>query len=263
MTGIFDGKIALVTAAGAGIGMATAEGFARRGARVMLSDINPDAGNATTERLRGEGHDVRFLRADATCEDDVAALVRGTVAAFGGLNIAANIVGDAHRDASGPDFHEQSLEAWEYTQAVSLRSVFLSMKHEIAHMISPNKTGQGGGVICNVTSLAGMLYVGAAGAAYAAAKAGVVRLTKFAAVSYAERGIRVNCIAPGVTPTEAYNKAGAEMGQMVIDHLLAFQPIKRVIATSEQADAIAWLCSDTAAMVTGHVLPVDGGWTAQ
>jgi len=255
---MFDGKVALVTAGGAGIGMATAEEFARRGARVMLSDINAETGRAVAERLRGEGHDVRFLRADATCEEDVAALVRGTVAMFGALNIAANIVGDAHRDASGADFHQQSLESWEFTQAVSLRSVFLSMKHQIAHMVE-----NGGGAICNVTSLAGMLYVGAAGAAYAAAKAGVVRLTKFAAVSYADRGIRVNCIAPGVTPTEAYNKAGPEMGQMVIDHLLAFQPIRRTIATSEQADAIAWLCSDQAAMVTGHVLPVDGGWTAQ
>ena len=146
----------------------------------------------------------------------------------------------------------------EITQAVSLRSVFLSMKHEIAYMI-----GHGGGVICNVTSLAGLLHVGPAGAAYAAAKAGVVRLTKFAAVSYADRGIRVNCIAPGVTPTDGYNKAGVELGQMVIDHLLTFQPIKRTIATSEQADAIAFLCSDAAAMITGHVLPVDGGWTAQ
>ena len=255
---MFGGKVALVTAAGAGIGLATAQGFARRGARVMLSDIDAERGNAVTVQLRDEGHDVRFMRADATDEEDVAALVGGTVAAFGALDVAANIVGDAHRDAAGPDFHEQSLASWESTQAVSLRSVFLSMKHEIAHMI-----GHGGGTICNVTSLAALLYVGASGAAYAAAKAGVVRLTKFAAVSYADRGIRVNCIAPGVTPTEAYNKAGAELGQMVIDHLLAFQPIKRTIATSEQADAIAWLCSDQAAMVTGHVLPVDGGWTAR
>jgi len=258
MSGSFNGKVALVTAAGAGIGLATAEGFARRGARVMLSDINAQTGRSASERLRADGFDVAFHHADATDERDVAALVAGTVAAFGALDIAANVVGDAHRDAAGAEFHEQSLESWEHTLAVSLRSVFLSMKHEIAHMI-----GHGGGAICNVTSLAGVLHVGAAGAAYAAAKAGVVRLTKFAAVSYAERGIRVNCIAPGVTPTEAYNKAGPEMGQMVIDHLLPNQPIRRVIATSEQADAIAWLCSAQAAMVTGHVLPVDGGWSAR
>lgn len=254
----FTGKIALVTAGGAGIGAATAEGFARRGARVMLSDINAESGEAMADKLRSDGHDVRFLRADATVEDEVEALVRKTVEAFGGLDVAANIVGDAHRDAAGPEFHQQSLESWEHTQAVSLGSVFLSMKHEIAYMID-----HGGGAICNVTSLAALLYVAASGAAYAAAKAGVVRLTKFAAVSYADRGIRVNCIAPGVTPTEAYNKAGKEMGQMVIDHLLPFQPIRRTIATSEQADAVAWLCSDAAAMVTGHVLPVDGGWTAR
>jgi len=258
MTGRFEGKVALVTAAGAGIGAATAEMFAREGARVMLSDINAEAAAAVAERLRGEGHDVAHLGADATAEEHVAALVRKTLETFGALNIAANVVGDAHRDASGPDFHQQSLESWEHTQAVSLRSVFLSMKYEIGHMIE-----HGGGVIANVTSLAAMLYVGASGAAYAAAKAGVIRLTKFAAVSYADRGIRVNCIAPGVTPTDAYNKAGKELGQMVIDHLLEFQPIRRPIATSEQAAAIGWLCSDEAAMVTGHVLPVDGGWTAR
>jgi NAD(P)-dependent dehydrogenase (short-subunit alcohol dehydrogenase family) len=258
MAGKFEGKVALVTAAGAGIGAATAEMFARNGARVMLSDINAEAGEALTDRLRTQGFYAAFLRADATVEDDVAALVARTVETFGALDIAANVVGDAHRDASGPDFHQQSLESWEHTQAVSLRSVFLSMKYEIAYMIE-----HGGGAIANVTSLAALLYVGASGAAYAAAKAGVIRLTKFAAVSYADRGIRANCIAPGVTPTDAYNKAGKEMGQMVIDHLLEFQPIKRTIATSEQADAIGWLCGPEAAMITGQVLSVDGGWTAR
>jgi NAD(P)-dependent dehydrogenase (short-subunit alcohol dehydrogenase family) len=258
MTEQFDGKVVLVTAAAAGIGAATAEAFAQRGARVMLADINGSAGEVQTEVLRAAGHDARFLSADATNEDDVARLVAKTIETFGGLHLAANVVGDAHPQASGADFHTQSLESWEHTMAVTLRSVFLSMKHEIAHMI-----GHGGGSIVNVTSLAGMLYVGPAGAAYAASKAGVTRLTKFAAVSYADRGVRVNCIAPGVTPTEAYNKAGPEMGKMVVDMLVKEQPIARAISTAEQANAILWLCSKEAAMVTGHVLPVDGGWTAK
>lgn len=149
-------------------------------------------------------------------------VVPTTVTSFGGLNVAANVIGDAH----------------------------------------PQAAGHGGGAIANVTSLAGLLHVAESGAAYAAAKAGVVRLTKIAAVVYADRGIRLNCIAPGVTPTGAYYKAGPQMGQLIIDRLLPNQPIRRPIATSEQA-AMLWLCSDAASMVSGHVLPVDGGWTAR
>jgi len=88
-------------------------------------------------------------------------------------------------------------------------------------------------------------------------------MTKFAAVSYAEHGIRVNCIAPGVTPTRAYYKSGPEHAKTLIDQQVINQPIRRAIETSEQADGIIWLCSDHAAMVTGHVLPIDGGWMAQ
>ena len=258
MSGPFAGKVALVTAAAAGIGAATAEAFARQGARVVLADIDRERGEHVAAEIRSQGFDARFQYADATDESDVHSLVNGIVQTHGGLNLAANVVGDVHRNAAGPEFHLQSLESWEYTLAVSLRSTFLCLKHEITHMIQ-----HGGGAIANVTSLAGLLHVPESGAAYAAAKAGVVRLTRFAAVNYADRGVRVNCIAPGVTPTEAYNKAGPEMGRMVIERLLLNQPIRRPIATSEQAAAIVWLCSDAAAMVNGHVLPVDGGWTAR
>lgn len=258
MTERFNGQVALVTAAAAGIGAATAEMFARQGARVMLSDIDRSGGEAMAETLRSQGFEAQFLYADATIEDDVEALVRKTLETFGGLHLAGNIVGDAHPQASGAEFHTQSLESWEHTMAVSLRSVFLSMKYEIAHMID-----NGGGAIANVTSLAALRYVGVSGAAYAASKAGVIRLTKFAAVTYADRGIRVNCIAPGVTPTAAYYKAGEETGRMVIEDLLQNQPIRRTIAPSEQAESIGWLCSKEASMVTGHVLPIDGGWTAR
>jgi NAD(P)-dependent dehydrogenase (short-subunit alcohol dehydrogenase family) len=258
VSGTFHGKVALVTAAAAGIGAATAEAFARQGAKVMLADIDRERGESVAASIRSQGYEARFEYADATREADVEALVAKTVQTFGALHLAANIVGDAHPNASGSEFHLQSLESWEHTLAVSLRSTFLCLKHEIQHMIQ-----HGGGAITNVTSLAGMLHVPESGAAYAAAKAGVIRLTRFAAVTYAARAVRVNCIAPGVTPTEAYNKAGPEVGRMIIERLLPNQPLTRPIATGEQAEAILWLCSDSAAMVTGHVLPVDGGWTAR
>lgn len=251
-------KVVLVTAGASGIGAATVEAFAGEGARIMVSDINAAGGEALVARLKGNGADIRFLRADATVEDDVERLIRGTIEAFGALHVAANVVGDVHPQAAGPEFHQQSLLSWEATLAVSLRSTFLSMKHEIAFMIE-----HGGGAICNVTSLAGMLHVPESGAAYAAAKAGVIRLTKFAAINYAARGLRVNCVAPGVTPTPAYYKAGPEGAKMLIERMLEGHAIKRVIDTCEQAAAILWLCSNEASMVTGQVLAVDGGWTAR
>ena len=224
----------------------------------MIADINEAAGQAMAEKLRNLGAQVQFQRIDATSEEDIERAIRRTVETFGGLHIAANIVGDAHREAAGAEFHLQSRPSWDATVAVSMTSVFLSMKHEIAYMLE-----HGGGVICNVTSLAGMLHVPDAGIAYGAAKAGVIRMTKFAAVNYAGRGIRVNCIAPGTTPTEAYQKAGPEFAEQMIARLLEGHAIKRPIAPSEQAQAILFLCSEQAAMVTGHVLPVDGGWTAR
>jgi NAD(P)-dependent dehydrogenase (short-subunit alcohol dehydrogenase family) len=254
----FCDQVVLVTAGASGIGAATAEAFAKDGARLMVSDINVAGGEAVVERLRGGGAEAHFMRADATSEEDIEELIRKTVEILGALHVAANVVGDVHPGAAGPEFHQQTLVSWEATLAVSLRSAFLSMKHEITHMIA-----HGGGAICNVTSLSGLLHVPESGAAYAAAKAGVIRLSKFAAVNYAERGVRVNCIAPGVTPTPAYYKAGPEGAKMLIERMLEGHAIKRVIDPGEQAAAILWLCSKDAAMVTGHVLAVDGGWTAR
>lgn len=258
MTGRFDGKVALVTAAAGGIGAATAQAFAREGAKVMLSDINESGGEEMAQSLRQGGADARFFAADATRESDIRALVAETVNAFGGLHVAANVVGDAVGDAYGPEFHQQSLEGWDGTVAVSLRSVFLSMKYEIAHMIE-----HGGGTIANVASLSGMLYVPDSGAAYSAAKAGVIQLTRFAALTYADRGVRVNCIAPGTTPTAAYQKWGPEAAEALTQRLLEGHAIKRPIDPGEQAAAMLWLCSEDAAMVTGQNLPVDGGWSAR
>ena len=123
MAGRFEGKVAVVSAAAAGIGAATAEAFAREGAKVMCADINEAVGQATVKRLRDQGGDVRFLRTDATSEAEVERLIKTTVDTFGGLDVAANVVGDGHPDSNGPEFHNQSLEGWEWTMAVTLRSV--------------------------------------------------------------------------------------------------------------------------------------------
>lgn len=258
MAGLFTGKVALVTAGADGIGAATARAFASEGAAVMLSDINDALGEERAEALRAEGFVARYIHADATDEAQVEALVRHTVEQFGGLHLAANVVGDAHPDSAGPDLHTQPVAAFDHTISMCLRSTFICLKHEIAHMVE-----NGGGAICNVTSLAGMIHNGFGGAGYGSGKAGVIRLTKFAAVSYADRGIRVNCIAPGVTPTRAYYKFGDDYAKVLIDEQVINQPIKRAIGCDEQAAGIIWLCSNQASMVTGHNLPIDGGWTAQ
>jgi len=258
MAGRFEGKVALVTAAADGIGAATAQAFASEGAAVVLADINDTLGEARAEALRVQGFQSRYIHADATDEAQVAALVRQTVEHFGGLHLAANVVGDAHPDSAGPDLHTQAVEAFDHTIKMCLRTTFICLKHEIAHMVE-----NGGGAICNVTSLAGMIHNGFGGAGYGSGKAGVIRLTKFAAVSYADRGIRVNCIAPGVTPTRAYYKFGDDYAKVLIDEQVINQPIARAIGCDDQAAGIIWLCSNDAAMVTGHVLPIDGGWTAK
>lgn len=254
----FTGKVALVTAGADGIGAATARAFAADGAAVVLADINDALGEEQAEALRAAGFAAHYVHADATDEEQVAALVRQTVERFGGLHLAANVVGDAHPDSAGPDLHTQPVSAFDHTITMCLRTTFICLKHEIAHMVD-----HGGGAICNVTSLAGMIHNGFGGAGYGAGKAGVIRLTKFAAVSYADRGIRVNCIAPGVTPTRAYYKFGDDYAKVLIGEQVINQPIARAIGCDEQAAGIAWLCSDEAAMVTGHVLPIDGGWTAK
>jgi NAD(P)-dependent dehydrogenase (short-subunit alcohol dehydrogenase family) len=250
----------LVTAAASGIGAATAEAFANEGARVMLSDINEEAGEEVSQRLRAAGCDANFVHADATVDEEVDRLVHRTVEVYGGLVFAANVVGGVIGDAFGPDFHLQSQEGWASTVELCLTSTFLSMKHEIAHMVE-----HGGGSIVNVSSLQGTLFVPEGGVAYSAAKAGVIRLTKFAAVNYADRGIRANCISPGITLTPpVLQGAGPHAGgDELIERMLMGHAIKRPIEPSEQAAVILWLCSAESAMVTGHNLPVDGGWSAR
>jgi len=251
--GALAGRVALVSAVGQGIGRATAELFAAQGARVLATDINPATGAELVERLTAAGAEARFVAADLTDEAGAAQVVRAAVDAFGALDVAANIVGGV-AGAHVPELHELAAEAWDATVALTLRSCFLALKHEIAYMVD-----HGGGSIVNVTSLAGLRYAPTT-PSYAAAKAGVAHLTRITGVHYAERGIRVNAIAPGVTRTPA---VAERMDAERLERGLSVHAIHRLVEPEEQAQAMLWLVSDAAEMVTGHVLPVDGGWAAR
>jgi NAD(P)-dependent dehydrogenase (short-subunit alcohol dehydrogenase family) len=255
MAGRFEGRVALVSSAASGIGAATAEAFAREGAQLVISDIDEAGLKATAERIKAMGSSVQYLVADGTNESQVEATVRKAVDTYGGLHVAANVVGDTTGDAFGPNMHEQSVAGWTGTLALCVTSTFISLKHEIAHMRS-----HGGGAIVNVSSLAGMRFVQAAGAAYSAGKAAVIQLTKYAALSYADAGIRVNCVSPGATATPVFHRKGKDVGDAYLARMVEYHAIKRPVKASEQAAAILWLCSQDAEMITGLNVPVDGGW---
>lgn len=253
----FEDKVGLVTAAAGGIGSVTARAFAAEGAHVVMVDIIDEVGDQLCRSLASEGLSAEYVHCDVTKGADVGDLLATVVSRHSRIDFAANVVGgNSETDLMGVELHEQTDDGWDATVALSLRTTFLCMKHEIASMLRT-----GGGAIVNVSSMAGLRVTPHATPAYSAAKAGVVHLTRYAAVAYAQRSIRVNVVAPGLTATP---NAVAAMGQGLMDQAAAeFHCIPRAATPNEQAAAITWLCSDEAAMVTGHVIPVDGGWDAR
>ena len=253
----FDGKVVLVTAGASGIGAATARAFAREGGKVILADVSDDAGQAVADELAGVGLTARYMHMDATSEDDHERVVAAIVEEFGKLDVAANIVGNS---APGQPVHEKLheglLEHFRGTLDLNLVTTFLGMKHQIKQML---KQGTGG-AIANTSSMAGVRHSWDATAAYAAAKAGIVHMSEFAAVRYAKDNIRVNVVAPGLTATPAVRGAFTE--DQLSEMASRTQPMGRCMEPGEQADAFLWLCSDQASAVTGLTVPVAGGWAA-
>ncbi len=254
----FEGKVALVTGGAAGIGRATVAALVREGAHVAFTDITPDAGLALQAELRAQGGEALFLQSDATREDDVEQVITQIVDRYGRLDVGINNVGNMGKaDVLGVRVHDSTWEGFESTLEVSLKTTFLCMKHEIQQMLR-----QGGGVIANTTSMAGVRITEHSSPGYTAAKAGVVHLTRYAAVLYAKDNIRVNVIAPGLTETPAvvgtFPTAAARKGIAS-----AFHPMERMMSPEELADAFLWVCSSQASGVTGLTIPVDGGWNAR
>jgi len=244
------GKTALVTGGGAGIGRATSLALAQAGAAVVIGNRNEAQGSEVVEAIHSAGGKAVFHKTDVTAPAQVKSLVDRAVAEFGGLHLAFNNAGVEHDMAP---LHELDIEQAEHALNVNVRGVFYSLKYELEHMAA-----HGGGAIVNNSSILG-LKAAAELAAYNASKHAVVGLTRSAALDYAEKNIRVNAVAPGPIETRMLNDiAGGEP-----DSFAEFVPMGRIGQPEEIAAAVVWLLSDAASFVTGHTLPVDGGWNAK
>ncbi len=249
----FEGKVALVTGGGSGIGRATALAFARDGARVVIGNRNVQRGEETVSIIRAAGGTASFRRTDVLVAADIEALVKHAVSEYGGLDLAFN---NAGIEGEVRPLVEQTESNYDAVMDINVKGVWLSMKYEIPRMLD-----RGSGAIVNCASVAGLIGFPNIGI-YSASKHAVIGLTKAAALEYSAQGIRVNAVNPAVIDTEMVDRLADGMN-VKKDDLTTFHPIGRLGRVEEVAEAVLWLCSDRASFVTGHSLIVDGGFTAQ
>jgi len=247
----FSGKVALVTGAASGMGLATANAFAEAGAAVVLADFKEEAVKAAEQKLVAAGHKAIAVRCDVSDDAQVAAMVDRAVAEFGRLDAAFNNAGVMARIAPTAD---STREDWDRVIGINLRGVWSSMKHELREM-----QRQGSGAIVNNASV-GALTGNPGIASYIASKHGVVGLTRTAALEYIKHGIRVNAVNPGLIDTQIARDV-VNGDEQAYAEIAKHVPIGRAGRPEEIASVVLWLCSPGASYVVGHALTVDGGMT--
>jgi NAD(P)-dependent dehydrogenase (short-subunit alcohol dehydrogenase family) len=246
-----DGKVAFVTGAANGIGRAAALAFARQGASVVVTDVSEHNNQETARMIQELGGQALAIRCDVSRAEDIQRALNATIESFGRLDFAFNNAGVEYTIKPAADVTE---EEWDRIIDIDLRGVFLCMKYEIPLILK-----QGGGAIVNTSSGAGVKgFKG--GAAYVAAKHGVVGLTKSVALDYASSNIRINAVCPGIIDTPMMDRfsGGTTEGRQAV---IAPEPVGRMGKPEEIAAAVVWLCSDAASFVVGHAMVVDGGQT--
>ena len=249
-----EGKVAMITGAASGIGLATAKRLAEMGASIALVDINEPKGKEGAEEIKSLGRKARFFRCDVTSDSDCKKTTENVYQEFGKIDILFNNAGVIRRK----NIVELSEEEWDLVLNVNLKAIYLLSRHVIPRMID-----DGGGSIINTGSGWG-LKGGPNAAAYCAAKGGTVNLTRAMAIDHGRQGIRVNCVCPGDTDTELLHDEAAQLGEDDVEFLnaAADRPLHRVGLPEDIANAVLYFASDMSSWVTGSILVVDGGGLA-